>query len=152
MTAAALTAALLHLAPGPTHAARVELAAPLIADVADRCGAPPALLAAVAWEESSLRPRARSRRGALGLTGLMPTTVAEMLGRRVTREELLEPATNLALGCAYLQHLRRGHGWRYALFRYDGAKPASHRYVRDVMATWRRLEAWAGSEQEVAAR
>lgn len=154
MTAAALAAALAALQPGPTNAARAEAVAPAIVEVADRCGLPAPLLAAVAWEESSLRVRARSSAGALGLMGLLRTgAVDEMFGdAQPTDRALLDPVVNLEVGCGYLQHLRhRCHGMRRALWRYNGGKPASWGYARRVLRTWKRLVATSAVAEASAA-
>lgn len=60
--------------------------------------------------ESGFNPYARSRVGALGLTQLMPST-ARWLQRGITRQEILEPGTNLRIGFRYLRSL---------IAKYDG--------------------------------
>ncbi|MBW2382189.1 MAG: transglycosylase SLT domain-containing protein [Deltaproteobacteria bacterium] len=70
----------------------------------------PALIWAIMREESSFRPAVMSSAGAIGLLQLMPETAART-AKRAGRppigdvEELFEPATNIALGSAYLDHL-----------------------------------------------
>ena len=58
-------------------------------------------IAAQAYQESRLDPRARSRSGALGLMQLLPSTGADM---GVTN--LLDPEQNLTAGCRYMAWLR----------------------------------------------
>lgn len=58
------------------------------------------LLAAVIYQESHFRISVRSRRGAVGLMQVMPTT-AESLGV----EDLLDPETNINAGSRYLKKL-----------------------------------------------
>jgi len=69
----------------------------------------PAWAFAIARKESLFTPDARSRVGALGLMQLMPKTgrrVARSLGRPLrSSRELLNPATNVQLGSAYLAQL-----------------------------------------------
>lgn len=64
-----------------------------------------ALVYAFARQESSFNPRARSRAGAAGLMQLMPATARHLAGRRVSREQLFDPAFNLALGQRYMKEL-----------------------------------------------
>lgn len=77
---------------------------------ARRLGLPPALVAGVARQESAFDPEAVSAAGAVGLMQLMPATAAELARqqgeRRPGREELTDPARNLALGVRYLAQLR----------------------------------------------
>lgn len=69
----------------------------------------PYLVCGVIFTESSFHPEAKSGVGALGLMQLMPATgleEAELLGLAgVTEEQLLDPALNIRLGCAYLRKL-----------------------------------------------
>ena len=103
--------------------ARLRLAYPLeyegmIEEAAEKAGITPALLRAIAREESSFAPRARSRAGARGLVQIMPATgrsLAQRLGLTdYSTEQLNEPETNLRLGAAYLAFLRD---------RFDGRWP-----------------------------
>ena len=59
------------------------------------------LIAAQAYQESRLDPRARSRSGALGLMQLLPATAAD-----VGVTNLLDPELNLLAGCRYMAWLR----------------------------------------------
>jgi soluble lytic murein transglycosylase len=97
-------------------------------------GVEPALLRALVAVESGGDPRARSRRGAVGLLQLMPATGEEMaarLGIPWRGEETLEdPATNLRLGAAYLRRL---------LDRFDGQAPFA---VAAYNAGPERVKAW----------
>jgi len=56
--------------------------------------------------ESRFNPRAGSPAGAVGLTQLMPATAREF-HPGITREALLDPATNLRIGFRYLRALIR---------------------------------------------
>ncbi|SDG66744.1 lytic transglycosylase domain-containing protein [Roseospirillum parvum] len=67
-----------------------------------------ALVLAFIRQESGFDPQARSPAGARGLMQLMPATarwMAERLGRPELARRLAEPAVNLYLGQAYLEHL-----------------------------------------------
>ncbi len=77
-------------------------------------GLDPALLAAVIWRESDFDPRARSSRGAVGLTQVLPSTAADIaaapnppVGRPA---DLMDPEVNIAYGAWYLRSLIDRHG------------------------------------------
>jgi soluble lytic murein transglycosylase len=80
---------------------------------------PPELQLALMREESAFNPRAESPANALGLTMVHPATARDLMAREVTREQLLDPQTNLALGARYLAGL---------LKRYRGVVPAIAAY------------------------
>ncbi len=77
-------------------------------------GLDPALLAAVIWRESDFDPTARSSRGAVGLTQVLPSTAADIttapnppVGRLA---DLMDPEVNIAYGAWYLRSLIDRHG------------------------------------------
>ncbi len=77
-------------------------------------GLDPALLAAVIWRESDFDPTARSSRGAVGLTQVLPPTAADIaaapnppVGRLA---DLMDPEVNIAYGAWYLRSLIDRHG------------------------------------------
>jgi soluble lytic murein transglycosylase len=72
---------------------------------ASRAGLAPALLAAIAKQESRFSPTVRSPVGAVGLLQLMPDTAAEVAGGPVSDAELEQPGRNAELGARYLQQL-----------------------------------------------
>ncbi|MBI2834996.1 MAG: lytic transglycosylase domain-containing protein [Acidobacteria bacterium] len=78
----------------------------LIAEHASNSGVSPALVHAVIQVESGYNPRARSRKGALGLMQLMPATMSDY---GVTNG--FDPSANIRAGVAYLRAL---------LTRYEG--------------------------------
>jgi soluble lytic murein transglycosylase-like protein len=73
---------------------------------ARRHGVPEALAYGVASVESRFNPRARSRAGAVGLMGIMPTT-ARGLG---CRGSLTNPAANAECGTRYLASILNDQG------------------------------------------
>jgi soluble lytic murein transglycosylase len=91
----------------------------LVRAQAEATGLPDAWIYAVLREESSFDPGSGSPAGAIGLMQLMPETarqVAKELGRRLpSRGDLLDPATNVALGSAYLAAMGRRYGGHPAL-------------------------------------
>lgn len=68
------------------------------------------LLLAVIQTESSFRPKARSRAGAVGLMQVLPSTARPVAGELGIpwegRETLHDPVANLRIGTHYLAHLR----------------------------------------------
>jgi soluble lytic murein transglycosylase len=85
-----------------------------LTEAAGRAALDPDLVAAVAREESSFYPRARSRVGARGLMQLMPETARPMArARRLTFDDgavLDDPGVNLSMGSAFLAGLLREFG------------------------------------------
>ncbi|MDA8335375.1 MAG: lytic transglycosylase domain-containing protein [Peptococcaceae bacterium] len=74
----------------------------------------PRLVAAVIKVESDFRPKAVSRRGALGLMQVMPDTGRWAAGKiglaEFTPEELYDPPTNIKIGSWYLARLQAMFG------------------------------------------
>lgn len=89
------------------HASRAEVAS-LIAQSAARHGVDPALVRAIAWQESGWWQGARSNVGAQGVMQLMPTTAdwvgPSLLGRRIDATNVRD---NIDGGTAYLGWLMR---------------------------------------------
>jgi len=66
------------------------------------------LIYAVIKEESKFKSESISNKKALGLMQILETTayeVAEQLGKEITKEEILNPETNIALGTKYISNL-----------------------------------------------
>jgi len=80
-----------------------------VAQAAKATSINPLLLYAIARQESSFTPDARSSAGALGLMQLMPATALHTAKRAGIRynstSDLLLPEKNIALGSRYLDHL-----------------------------------------------
>ena len=95
----------------------------LIQRVATTHSMDPKLLEAVVRVESNFDPWAVSRRGAMGLMQLMPTTA-----RRYGVEDVFDPAQNLAGGSLYLKDLLARFGEvRLALAAYNAGEDAVER-------------------------
>jgi hypothetical protein len=78
----------------------------IIQEVATANDIDPALLRAVAMQESNLNPKAKSAKGARGLTQLMPATArAQAVKAGLTKYDIFDPKTNLTLGAQYLKEL-----------------------------------------------
>ena len=102
-----------------TAAARWRVSYPrayarLVDQNAAAAAAPMALLMAIMREESAFDERAVSTANCLGLIMLKPETADRFAGRRLRREELFDPATNIATGARYLA---------WVLKRYRGQVP-----------------------------
>ncbi len=93
----------------------------------------PDLLQALVREESALDPKALSSTGALGLTQVMPATgrvVAQRLKiKGFQPAQLLEPATSLRVGGAYLGEL-------FAKFRHPALALASYNAGPGAVGGW----------------
>lgn len=119
--------------------ARLERYAPLFLAAGRESGVDPYVLAAMACVESSVRPRAESKAGALGLLQLQVPTAGDM-ARRLgvpppTREELLDdPALNVRLGAAYMAWLlpRQDGDLERALMAYNTGPTRFQRWLRDA--------------------
>ena len=95
----------------------------------------PALLAAVIYQESKFKPRARSDMGAIGLMQLLPETakgIAARTGGSAFRvEDLDDPEINVRYGSWYLRHLLDKYGSEErALAAYNGGQGNEDRGVR----------------------
>jgi len=82
--------------------------------------------------ESDFNERAVSKAGAVGLAQVMPST-AQLLDRRVTRDQLFVPSTNLRLGFSYLRSLIRLYrgNVHLALLAYNRGEDAVTRDLND---------------------
>lgn len=72
---------------------------------AKAAGVEPALLLAVARQESRFSPTVQSAVGAVGLLQLMPETAAELADGPLSLAQLQDPAQNAKLGARYLAQL-----------------------------------------------
>jgi soluble lytic murein transglycosylase-like protein len=102
-----------------------------ILDVASAEGIDPELAFRLVRLESEFNPRAVSPAGALGLAQLMPGTAARF-ERGLTRDRLLDPATNVRIGMRYLRVLlaRFDGDVRLALLAYNRGEFAVERDLR----------------------
>jgi soluble lytic murein transglycosylase len=102
----------------------------------------PALISAIVFVESRFDPRAESRKGALGLMQIMPTTgkwVAEQLQwDQFSDRDLLNPQKNLEVGVWYFAYLKQyfKENESLALASYN----AGHRNV----SQWISNQVWDG--------
>jgi soluble lytic murein transglycosylase len=102
----------------------------------------PALVSAIVFVESHFNAAAESRKGALGLMQIMPTTgewVAKQLEwKQFSHRDLLDPQKNLEVGVWYLAYLKHyfNENESLALASYN----AGHRYVSE----WIENQVWDG--------
>jgi soluble lytic murein transglycosylase len=100
---------------------------------ADNYDVEPALLAAVIYEESRFRARARSRSGAIGLMQLLPATARGIAvrtgGNRFRVSDLYDPEINVRYGAWYLRHLLDKYGdVKLALAAYNAGQRTVDRW------------------------
>ena len=103
--------------------------APIAERMAHEFDVDPNLVLAVIGAESAGRPRARSRRGAIGLMQVMPATAAQLARELdmppLTEKDLEDPETNVRLGTYYLSKLdKRFEGDRMLALAGYNAGPA----------------------------
>lgn len=121
-----------------------------IAGEARRRGVSPSLAQAIGWQESGWYQPLVSSAGAVGVMQLLPSTGRWMEGYVGRRLNLRDTWDNVAAGVELIRVLQRNtHDRRHAIGAYyeglggvrDGLGPATRRYVRNVRAIQRRLEA-----------
>jgi len=102
--------------------------------LAEEAGADAALVAAVAWHESSYRPDAvNPRTGAFGVMGLMPTPTADP-ARWCRDIDIRTTAGNVACGVLLLRRALRLCGTvEGALSRYRGHRCGPSAYATMVL-------------------
>lgn len=100
----------------------------------------PFLIASIIRVESSFDKRAVSRKGAVGLMQLMPSTAAwlgEIKEIKIDEYSLEDPVINIALGCYYFRTLLEEFGKIPALAAYNAG--------RGNLEKWLKEEIWDGS-------
>lgn len=124
----------------------------LIDVTARRYGWDPALVKAVAWQESGWQQHVVSRTGAVGIMQVQPGTGAFVARRLVGRSlDLKNPADNVLAGVAFLDHLQdltggdprltlAGYYQGLASVRANGWYPDTVRYVDNVLRLKRRFD------------
>ncbi len=86
----------------------------------------PLLVASVIWVESRFDPKAESPKGAIGLMQIMPETgewIANKMDISHYKDTMLkDPATNIKMGCWYLNYLTKQYNGniKLALAAYNG--------------------------------
>ncbi len=110
---------------------------------ADKNRIDPYLVAGVINNESHFQAKVKSDRGAVGLMQLMPDTATWIVGEmgigRLSQDELLNPDTNIRLGCWYLSEL---------LHEFDGNEVlalAAYNAGRGNVRQWMKENKWDAS-------
>ncbi|WP_456419347.1 lytic transglycosylase domain-containing protein [Thermovibrio sp.] len=95
---------------------------------ARKYGIPERLFLELVRAESNFNPKAVSRKGAIGLCQLMPSTA-----KRLGVKDPFNPDENLRAGAEYLRELYNKYGdWKLALAAYNAGEGAVERYGRRV--------------------
>ncbi|MDQ4129468.1 MAG: LysM peptidoglycan-binding domain-containing protein [Actinomycetota bacterium] len=135
--------------PRPASATTAEQ---LIDATARRYGWDPALVKALAWQESGWKQHVVSRTGAVGIMQVQPGTGAFVSRRLVGRKlNLSDPADNVLAGVVFLDHLHdltggdmrltlAGYYQGLASVRNNGWYPDTVRYVDNVLQLRRRYD------------
>jgi hypothetical protein len=91
---------------------------PVVDSLVEKTGLPRSLIEGLVEQESNFNPRAISKKGAKGLTQLMPGTAKEM---GLKKHEVFDPVKNLEAGVRYLSKLRDKYGgdWEKTLAAYN---------------------------------
>ena len=102
---------------------------PLIEKAARQAQVHPQLVRAIIVVESAFNPRAVSRRGAVGLMQLLPSTA-----RRYGAADAFDPEQNITAGTRYLRDLitRYGKNLELVLAAYNAGEDAVERYGKRV--------------------
>src|SRR5580700_6956712 len=102
---------------------------PMIERAARLAAVQPELVRAVIVVESAFNPRAVSKRGALGLMQLKPSTA-----RHYGVSNAFDPEQNITAGAHYLRDLmlRFGNNMELALAAYNAGEDAVERYGRNI--------------------
>jgi len=112
----------------------------LIPKAAGAHGLDPLLVKSVVIEESGMNYRARGKAGEIGLMQVRPVVLedyARVTGRVLAPEQLLDPETNLEVGCWYLARmLRIFHDQRepvyFALAAYNAGATNVERWIANA--------------------
>lgn len=103
-----------------------------IADVAQQYGVDPSVALELATVESGLNPSAVSSKGAVGLFQVLPSTAG------MAAAQLMDPATNIGAGIAYLASLLGQYGGDYskALAAYNWGPGNVNGAISAAGANW----------------
>jgi hypothetical protein len=121
----AAAAADVDVPPGPSDSLAVNRTFdPLIQRFSAEHHVDATLVRAVIQVESGYQPRARSRKGAVGLMQVMPAT-----GRRYGVTNLYDPASNIRAGVTHLRSLLDRFPLSLALAAYNAGESAVERFA-----------------------
>jgi N-acetylmuramoyl-L-alanine amidase len=129
-------------APAPAAAATVDV---LIEEISREHGWNPAIVKAVAWQESGWNNAVVSHAGAVGIMQVLPETGAHVSRRYGRSLDLHDPADNIRAGVLFLDELYQltggdvelslaGYFQGLANIRRNGLYNATERYIDNVLA------------------
>jgi len=100
---------------------------------AHRGDLPRSLVYATMRQESGFRPEVVSRAGAVGLMQVMPELAAKLAGKPVSRYQLRDPETNIALGLAEMTALadELDHVYPLSIAAYNAGKSRVRRWLTE---------------------
>jgi soluble lytic murein transglycosylase-like protein len=129
------------LSSGAAHAGRVSPPTPkassetlhpfaaFVTEASRRFSVPEHWIRAVMRVESSEKPRARSRKGAIGLMQIMPTTWDELRARHGLGTDPYDPRDNILAGAAYIRELSNRYGAPGFLAAYNAGPRRYERHL-----------------------
>jgi hypothetical protein len=97
----------------------VDPLAAYITEASRRFGVPERWISRIIRVESDAKPRARSKKGAMGLMQIMPGTWAELRARYRLGIDPYNPRDNILAGAAYIRELRDRYGTPGFLAAYN---------------------------------
>ncbi|MGX2041837.1 lytic transglycosylase domain-containing protein [Methylocaldum sp. MU1018] len=107
----------------------------IFAEAGQKYGIDPAILKAIAVHESHLNPDATNvNQNGSGDYGIMQLN-SQGAGAGLSREQLMDPRTNIMTGSKFFAGLVKKYGYTEALKRYNGSGPAAERYRKEMMET-----------------
>ena len=125
-------AAYAERASPPPHRASGEPLHPFAAFVTEasrRFGVPEHWIRAVMHVESGQKPRSQSRKGAIGLMQIMPTTWADLRARYGLGADPYDIRDNILAGAAYMRELRDRYGAPGFLAAYNAGPGRYERHL-----------------------
>ena len=116
----------------PPHRASSEPLHPfeaIVTEASRRFGVPEHWIRAVMHVESGQKPRSRSRKGAMGLMQIMPTTWADLRARYGLGADPYDPRDNILAGAAYMRELHDRFGPPGFLAAYNAGPGRYERHL-----------------------
>ena len=103
--------------------------AAFVTEASKRFGVPEHWIRAVMHVESSVKQRARSSKGAMGLMQIMPKTWAELRARHGLGADPFDPHDNILAGAAYIRELHDRYGAPGFLAAYNAGPGRYERHL-----------------------
>ena len=103
--------------------------AAIVTEASQRFGVPEHWIRAVMHVESGQKPRSRSRKGAIGLMQIMPTTWADLRARYRLGADPYDVRDNILAGAAYIRELHDRYGAPGFLAAYNAGPGRYERHL-----------------------